>query len=74
MGEVGSGRPGAPCIPNIGPRERRKRFVLGVVLLAIGTVAAVSLIATSVHAAWRLGLFLLFWAGAVGIFQAREKT
>lgn len=74
MDEVASRRQGTPCIPNIGPQQRRKRLLFGVVLLAIGTAAAVLLIATSVHPGWRLPLFLLFWGGAVGVFQAREKT
>ena len=59
---------------NIGPRERRKRLLMGVGMLAVGAASALALIATGVPRAWRIGLFFPFWMGALGIFQAREKT
>ena len=65
---------GAVCLWNIGPRERRRRMAFGVVLLAVGVVGTLPLALTG--AAWwlRLALFLLFWGGALGFFQAWEKT
>jgi hypothetical protein len=62
------------CIPNIGSRERRRRLLFGVALLVLGALVAAFLIIGGVHPLWRLPLFGLFWAGATGIFQAREKT
>lgn len=64
----------AVCIANIGPRERRKRMTFGLTLLVAGGVVAVLLIGFQADRLWRLLLFLPFWAGAVGVLQAREKT
>lgn len=64
----------AVCIANIGPRERRKRMTYGVTLLVTGGIAAAFLVGFQVDRLWRLLLFLPFWAGAVGVLQAREKT
>jgi hypothetical protein len=62
------------CIPNIGPRERKLRIRFGAVFLAIGVLLAAVLVAFSVGRPWRLVVFAPLWIGAVGIFQAREKT
>jgi hypothetical protein len=59
---------------NIGARECRKRLVPGIITLVIGVVVAATLILTGVNCWWRIGLFLPFWMGALGYFQAREKT
>lgn len=65
---------GAVCIANIGPRERRKRIAFGVTLLLAGGVVAALLVGLRADRLWRLVLFLPFWAGAVGVLQAREST
>lgn len=62
------------CIANIGPRERRKRLTFGLALSALGVGLTVALVVADVHRLWRLGLFLPFWAGALGVLQARENT
>lgn len=59
---------------NIGPREQRKRLVVGIVMLGVGTGGAVALVAAGAPVWWRIGLFLPFWAAALGVFQARAKT
>lgn len=64
----------AVCIANIGPRERRRRMRFGVLLLVVGAGLAALLVGIDAHRFWRLALFLPFWAGAVGVLQAREKT
>lgn len=64
----------AVCIANIGRRERRKRMTFGVTLLVAGAVVAAILVGLPADRLWRLVLFLPFWAGAVGVLQAREKT
>ena len=59
---------------NIGPRERRKRLLMGVTVLTVGAAIALALLATGAARPWRIALFLPFWIGALGLLQAREKT
>ena len=59
---------------NIGPRERRKRAMTGVLGLFVGLAAFVALLVLGVPRVWRLGLFLPFWFGALGWFQAQGRT
>jgi hypothetical protein len=59
---------------NIGPRERRKRAITGVLGLLVGLGAFVSLLALGAPRVWRLGLLLPFWFGALGWFQAQSHT
>ena len=61
-------------IANIGTGERRKRLVFGIVASGVGVVIAALLIVIHAPLGWRLPLFLPFCVGAVGIFQARDKT
>jgi hypothetical protein len=61
-------------VVNIGPRERRKRLAFGFAALGVGTVIGLLLILIHAPLIWRLPLFLLFFFGALGVFQAREKT
>jgi hypothetical protein len=62
------------CIPNIGPEERKKRITFGSVLMAVGATAAIYMVASGTERPLRLLVMLPFWAGAVGLFQARDKT
>jgi drug/metabolite transporter (DMT)-like permease len=66
--------PADVCIANIGPRERRRRFRLGVV----GLVAGVALLAADGLASSTPLLLAAaaaaFFAGFSGIFQARGST
>ena len=59
---------------NIGPREQRKRLIMGVATLAVSAGIAIGLIYAGVDRWWRLGLFFPFWMGALGLFQALEET
>jgi hypothetical protein len=65
---------GSVCIPNIGPRQRQQRIIGGVVGLALAVVVSGLLLATGVARPFRLAVFLPFFAGTTGLFQAREKT
>jgi len=65
---------GEVCLPNISPRERRKRLIGGVIQFAITLAILAALIATGADRLWRLPLFLLFWGAASGFFQWRDKT
>ena len=59
---------------NIGPREQRKRRVLGIVALAIGVGLAAALITYGTPRWTRLVLFFPIWIAGLGLFQAHEKT
>jgi hypothetical protein len=64
----------AARVGNIGTRERRKRLVFGIVAFGVGVVIALLLVVARAPMIWRLPLFLVFYAGALGVFQARDKT
>jgi hypothetical protein len=61
------------CI-NIGPAERRKRLVFGVVELALTLGLLVFFITSGKPRALRLALFVPWLFGAIGVFQALEST
>lgn len=62
------------CIANISPLERQKRLRFGITQFIISLVVLSVMIAFHVEHLWRLLLLFLFWASAVGYFQARDKT
>ena len=62
------------CVPNISPRERRKRLAGGVIQFLISLIVLAVLIAIGADRGWRLILFPMFWAAAAGFFQWRDKT
>jgi hypothetical protein len=64
----------AARVGNIGTGERRKRLVFGIVAFGAGIVIAVLLVVARAPLVWRLPLVLVFYAGALGYFQARDKT
>ena len=59
---------------NIGPKEIRKRQLMGVAMLALGVVLAVILTHADVSRGWYAALFLPFWIGSLAVSQARKKT
>ena len=61
-------------IPNIGPRGRRRRLRMGLMSLGAAVLLAVGIFALGAPRAWRLTLFVPVWIGALGIFQALDKT
>ncbi len=62
------------CVANISPLERQKRLRFGIQQFIFALVILGVLIALDVNPLWRLALLLLFWASAIGYFQARDKT
>jgi uncharacterized membrane protein len=62
------------CIPNIGPRERRRRLMVGIAMFAIVVVIAAGLVLADAPRAWRLFVLVPAWVGSIGVFQAKEKT
>jgi hypothetical protein len=59
---------------NIGPKETRKRLLMGVVMVTAGVVLAIIFSRTGVSRGWYSGLFLPFWMGTLALSQARKKT
>lgn len=59
---------------NIGPRERRKRRLLGIVALTVGVAVAFVLVTTDAPRWSRAVVFFPLWMAGLGLLQAREKT
>ena len=65
---------GKTKLVNIGPKETRKRLLMGVAMLALGVALAAIFTHADVSRGWYSVLFLPFWMGTLGISQARKKT
>lgn len=65
---------GEVCISNISPLERQKRLRFGIHQFIATLVILGLLISFGADRLWRLPLLFVFWAAAVGYFQARDKT
>jgi len=59
---------------NIGPREQRKRRLMGIIALTIGVGAAFLLVVYGAPRLLRLVVFPPIWIAGLGLMQAREKT
>lgn len=64
----------ARCPGNLGPKERRKRLILGGVGLAVCTLAVTLLALDGAPRIWRLALVVPWWTAALGILQARSNV
>jgi hypothetical protein len=62
------------CIANISPLERQKRMRFGIQQFIFTLLILGVLILLGLNPLWRLPLLFLFWAAAIGYFQARDKT
>ena len=62
------------CTPNIGPREKQKRLVAGVIMSALTVCVAAGLILAGLPRMWRLLTILPAWVAGLGLFQVRENT
>jgi hypothetical protein len=65
---------GKAGLANIGPKEIRKRLLMGIAMLAVGVALAVIFTHIGVSRGWYAVLFLPFWIGSLGISQAHKKT
>ena len=61
-------------LANIGPKETRKRLLMGVAMLGVGAVLAVVFAHAGVSRGWYAALLLPFWIGTLALSQARKKT
>ena len=59
---------------NIGPREQRKRRLLGIVALTVGVGVAFLLVTTEAPRWTRAVVFFPIWLAGLGLLQSREKT
>jgi hypothetical protein len=59
---------------NIGPRERRKRRLLGIVSLTVAVGVAFVLVSFGAPRWSRLLVFFPLWMAGLGLLQARDKT
>ncbi|WKZ36568.1 MAG: hypothetical protein QY332_01340 [Anaerolineales bacterium] len=66
--------PADVCMPNISPKERRKRMQFGILQTVFGLAIFTAILLLGADKAWRLPLFFMFAAGASSIFQALDKT
>jgi hypothetical protein len=62
------------CIANIGPQERRKRLVFGIAVLAVSVIISFLFVLNGVQPVLRLPLFIPLFVGALGFYQARDRT
>ena len=61
-------------VSNIGPREQRKRRLLGIVALTVGVAVAFLLVVYDAPRLLRAVVFVPVWIAGLGLLQAREKT
>jgi hypothetical protein len=59
---------------NIGPREVRKRRLMGIVALGAGVGLAFISVVLGTPRWARVLVFFPIWIAGLGLFQAREKT
>lgn len=59
---------------NIGPRERLKRLIMGIVSLAASAVLVFVFVGYDAPRLVRVLVFLPLWMASLGLFQARENT
>ena len=59
---------------NIGPKEVRKRLLMGIAMLAVAIVLAVIFTHAGLSRGWYAALFLPFWMATLALSQARKKT
>jgi hypothetical protein len=59
---------------NIGPRQRRRRVVIGTLVLAAALLLALGLLHFEVARSWRLSVFVPLFLGSIGLLQVPART
>ncbi|HET9905269.1 MAG TPA: hypothetical protein VFQ23_01470 [Anaerolineales bacterium] len=62
------------CIPNISPKERKKREQFAMSFFLFTLLVLVGLLAFDVNPLWRLPLFFMFSAATTSYIQSLDKT
>jgi hypothetical protein len=62
------------CIPNISPKERKKRVQFAIRYFVFTLIVLGVLLALDVNPLWRLLLFFMFSAATTSYIQALDKT
>lgn len=65
---------GTVCIPNISPKERKKRVQFAIRYFLFTLLVLGVLLAFDVNPLWRLPLFFMFSAATMSYIQALDKT
>ena len=65
---------GEVCIPNISPKERKKRVQFAISYFVFTLIVLGVLVALDVNPLWRLPLFFMFSAATTSYIQALDKT
>lgn len=61
-------------VENIGPKQARRRLLLGVLMLAVTLVLLGIMIIMDMGRLWRIFLVVPFTMSTLGFLQAKEKT
>ena len=65
---------GDVCIPNISPKERKKRARFAIQYFIFTLIVLGALLALDVNPLWRLPLFFMFSAATTSYIQSLDKT
>jgi hypothetical protein len=65
---------GLTCLPNIGPRQRRRRLVLAGVWATIALAVALFAVLPHLDRVWRLAVFPPTWIAVLCYLEARHHT
>lgn len=65
---------GEVCIPNISPKERKKRERFAIQNFLLTLIVLGALVAFDVNPLWRLPLFFMFSAATTSYVQSLDKT
>jgi hypothetical protein len=61
-------------VANIGGRERRQRYIMGLVMLGVSAGLLILLGRGDMSRWWRLWLMVPLWASMLSFVQAHEQT
>lgn len=65
---------GQACVPNIGRKQRRVRWLSGAVAAAVTIALLAILVVSDAPRPWRLAVAFPAWFAALGFLQSKEET